>query len=234
MVITMKRIFSMLLLCIALQGTGNAIDTWTSPQTLSTSGVNATNSCVAVDPLGNSVAVWLEGTVLKADTLPIGGSWGTPTTRVASGASQPHVVVDGSGIATAIWAQSGTIKTATKPFGSAWGLVITLSTGSSTSSPAIAANSNGDLVAVWLDSGLVKTKTHPFGSSWSSVTTLSTAGMTSSAPKVAIGDDSVNNYTVVAVWQTLNSGTSIYNINGAKHSHRYCMVWYGLHLRSDH
>lgn len=202
----MKKTLSMLLLCIALQGTGNAIDSWSSPETISTAMVNASNPRLAVDTSGNSVAVWLEGTALIVNSLPFGGSWGTPTTLAASGASEPQVVIDGSGVASAIWTESGAVKTASS---SAWGTVTTLS-GATASSPAIATDSNGDLVAVWLESGIVKSKTNT-GAGWSSVNTLSSSG--SSAPQVAIGDD-VNN-TVVAVWQTLNGITSINNINSA-------------------
>ena len=41
---------------------GNEIDTWSSPpDTISTTGVNASNPHIGMDAAGNVVALWLEG-----------------------------------------------------------------------------------------------------------------------------------------------------------------------------
>jgi hypothetical protein len=205
--ITMKRILSVLFLSICTHLSANLISTWTSPVTLSTSGINSSAPYTSMDPNGNVVALWLENDVVVSQSLPLGGSWSASTTLSSTGASDPHIVMDPFGNATAIWVESGVIKTATLPFGSTWSASTALS-GSGSLTPKIAVDGSGNLVAVWQTSGAIQSATQVFGSSWSATPDV-LASSASAAPTVAISP----NGKVIAVWHTLNSVTSLYNVN---------------------
>ncbi len=202
----MKKIVCALSLCLCLHLTGNQIDTWSSPTTISTTGVNSTNPTIGMDSSANAVSVWLENGIVKSSNLPFGGSWGTASALSSSGATTPQLVVDAAGNATAIWNQAGAIETASQPFGGSWGSATTLAA-SGSSIPQLAVDTSGNVVAVWLASGVVQTATLPFGGSWSSVTSLS--GSNANAPQVAIGGG-----VVLAVWHQLNGSTSLNNVQG--------------------
>ncbi|MBS0605294.1 MAG: hypothetical protein JSS60_09725 [Verrucomicrobia bacterium] len=206
----MKRIFSVIFLCLSLSVTANEIDTWSSPpDTISTTGIDSSNPHIAMDAAGNAVALWLENNVVVSKTKLLNMAWSSPTTLSAAGASEPQLVVDPAGNATAIWVESGVVKTATKLFNLAWGSATTLS-GAGSSTPQLAVDTAGDVVAVWLTSGGVQSKTQLFGMSWSGSADVLSASA-SAAPQVNIGP----NGTVVAVWHALNGVTSIFNVTAA-------------------
>ena len=207
--ITMKRILSALFLSICVHLTGNQISTWTSPVTVSTSGIDSSSPHTSMDPSGNVVAVWLENDVLVSRSLPLNGSWSASTALSSTGASDPHLVMDVLGNATAIWVESGVIKTSTLPFGSSWSASTALSaTGSST--PRIGVDGSGNLIAVWQTSGAIQSATQIFGGSWQATPDV-LASSASAAPEIAVSP----NGHVVAAWHTLNSITSLYNVNAA-------------------
>lgn len=214
MVITMKKILTAFLLSLSLSLQANEIDTWSSPpETISSTGVDSSNPHILLDGSANAVAIWLEGTDLVAKTKPLSMSWSSATTLSSSAASEPQLVVDSAGNATAIWVESGAIKTKTKPAGMSWGSVTTLAS-SGASAPQIAIETTtGDIVAVWLAGDGVESKTKPSGMSWSvSADTLSDSD--SAAPQIALTSDGME-VNVVAVWHTLNSMTSLYNVKSA-------------------
>jgi hypothetical protein len=82
---------------------------WGTAQDLSAAGQNSDFPQVAVDPAGNSVAVWTSyenGTeVVQAATRPAGSAWGAPQTLSAFGwpAFHAQVAVDPAGNALAVW-----------------------------------------------------------------------------------------------------------------------------------
>jgi hypothetical protein len=199
----MRKILLAIALCLCVNARADVIDSWGSPVSISTSGVNASSPHVGIDSNGNSVAIWLENDALMANTLPAGGSWGTSVTLASSGASSPHLVVDPAGNATAMWLEGGLVLVATLPAGSTWGTPFALS--SSGSVPHLAVRSNGDVVAIWLTGSTVEFAYQLFGGSWSSTQALSGPGAI--APQIAIGA----NGTVAATWHTVNSITSINN-----------------------
>ena len=207
--ITMKKILSVLFLSTCMHLSANLIDTWSSPVTLSTLGIDSSAASTSMDPSGNVVALWLENDLVVSKSLPLGGSWSAATILSSSGASDPHIVMDPFGNATAIWVESGVIKTANLPFGSTWSASTTLS-GSGSLTPKIAVDGSGDLVAVWQTSGAIQSATQVFGSGWS-VTPDVLASSASAAPTIAISP----NGEAVAVWHTLNSVTSLYNVNAS-------------------
>ena len=167
---------------------------WTSPATISTSNKNASDPQVGLDNNGNVVAVWVENGFVISKTLPVNGSWSSPTTLSGSGASIPQLVVDGNGNANAIWIENGVVNVASKALNGSWSAATALSS-SGASSPQIALDTNGNVVAVWVLNGVIQSATHLFGGSWpGSPDDLSGSGM--DYPQVAIGA----NGNVVAVW----------------------------------
>ncbi len=201
----MKKIVCALSLCFCLHLTGNQIDTWSSPTTISTTGVNSINPSIGMDSSANAVSVWLEDGVVKSSNLPFGGSWGTASALSSSGATTPQLVVDAAGNATAIWNQGGAIEAASQPSGGSWSGSTTLSA-SGSSMPQLAVDTTGNVVAVWLASGVVQSATLPFGGSWSAVDILS--GSNASSPQVAIGSTGL----VIAAWHQLDGMTSLNNV----------------------
>jgi len=173
---------------------------WSSPpQTLSTLGVNASAPQIVIDPNANITAVWLESTVVIANTLPSGGSWGTAVAISSSGASAPQIAVDPSGNVTAVWVQSTGIHSATLPSGGSWSSATTLSAAGATA-PQVAVDPSGDAAAVWESAtGFIQASTKLFGGIWSIIpSTISGSG--ASAPMVSVG----GNGNVVVVWQAVN------------------------------
>jgi hypothetical protein len=203
----MKKLLSVLFLSLALNVSGQEIETWSPPVSISTSGVDSSDPHIAMDAAGNAVALWLENDTLVSKALPLGMDWSSSSTLADSGASASQLVVDPAGNATAIWVESTVINVATKPFGSSWSSATTLSA-SGSSSPPIAVDSSGDLVAIWVTSGSIQSATKIISMSWSSPTTLSSSG---DSPQIAISDDG----TVAAVWHSVNAVTSVDNILSA-------------------
>lgn len=196
----MKKIF-LLFLFAATQLISNDF-IWESPITLSTSMVDASEPQIAMDASGNTTAVWVESTFIKARTLPAMGSWSAVATLSSSGSSSPRIAVDSAGNVVAVWLDSGVVKTATKAVGGAWGSETSLSS-SSASQPALALRANGDVVVVWTRGGFIESKTKLSAGAWGSLNTISEAN--SDNPDVAVGD----NGTVIAIWHTVSSGSDI-------------------------
>lgn len=176
--------------------------TWSSPEILSTTMVDASEPQIIMDADGNATAAWVESTIVMASYWPIDGSWGTPVAVSSSGSSSPRLAVDGSGNVTAVWVDSGVVKVATLPAGGSWSSETSLSS-SGASSPAVAVNPDGDIVVVWERGGFIESKTKLILGLWSLVSMIS--GANSDHPDVALGADG----TVVAVWHAISSGADI-------------------------
>lgn len=180
---------------------------WTAPVDLSAPGQSARTSDLAVDPAGNTTAIWVSGALVQAATRPAGGSWAAPVdlSTIAGSRANPRIVVDPAGGATAIWGTfSGTygIQTAARPLGGTWSAPVGLSAagGDTFDTPEIAVDRRGNATAVWQrhdGSGwIVTSATRPAGGSWSTSVDLSATGRDSWNPQVAV--DLVGNAT--AVW----------------------------------
>lgn len=208
-VVLMKRIMSVLCLCVSAHLIGNEIETWSSPpETISSAGLDASDPHLGMAASGDVVAAWLESGLVVSRSKALSNPWDTLATLSGSGATSPQLAVDPSGNATAVWVESGSVKTADKLSGGSWSSATSLST-SNSSDPQIAVRSNGDLVAVWIESGVVKSKTKLFGGSWSTADTLSASGADSA--HVAIGD----NGDAFVVWHSQNGISLIETIYAA-------------------
>jgi hypothetical protein len=103
--VNMKKLLTVLCLMTSLQWQQCFATTltWTSPITISTPGVDASDPQIMIDTAGNVTAVWLESGVVSSATLPAGGSWSAETAISSTGASSLSAYVDSSGNAVAIW-----------------------------------------------------------------------------------------------------------------------------------
>jgi hypothetical protein len=138
---------------------------FSSVQTVSASGQDASQPDIDLDPDGNAVAVWTRSdggnTRVEAAGRPAGGSFGSVQVVSAAGqnADKPRVSVDDAGKAVAIWIRydvgasgNGVIQAAVRPVGGSFGGIQTISAeGNVTvepqvdSGPAVDANA----VLIW-------------------------------------------------------------------------------------
>lgn len=128
---------------------------------------------VAIDAVGNAVAVWVNGTTIREATLPFGGSWSSPTNLSAIGnAGSPEVEMNPSGYAVATWNRlngfSFVIEGATLQFGSTWSAPVVIS-GPDSLFPDVAVDLAGNAIAVWSQTtdSVIQSSYLPFGGSWS-------------------------------------------------------------------
>ena len=202
---------------------------WQTPVDLSDSGQSAADPQVAVDPHGNTTAVWdlFAGTsnVVQAATRPVGGSWQTQVDLSAGFTSnypaQPEVAVDAQGDATAVWdlydGSSYITQAAARPAGGSWQAPVVLSsTGSHLQSfPEVAVDPNGDATAVWsLDDGgtfTVQATVRSVGGSWQTPVDLSRPGVTTSQEPQVTTDPQGN---LTAVWQFFDGDNEIVQADG--------------------
>jgi len=176
---------------------------WSTPASISTASVNASDPHVVIDTNGNATAVWVENSVIQAGSLPFGGSWTTPTalSNISNTASRPRLGVDSSGNVVAVWIENNVLESAVLPFGGSWGAEAAVS-GSGVTDFTFDADASGNAVAVWIRSGNVEAALRKAGS-WSLVSTLSSTA--SSSPNVKIS----SNGQAVAVWYSTSSGNDV-------------------------
>lgn len=160
---------------------GSLGNVWIRPFTASTSSwgtaalvsggtVNAGSPQLAIDPGGNAMVVWPEGTFaagvhVRARRLDASLGWGgvVPLDSAPSYANDPRVTLDAAGIATAVWVEENAAGTGSdvwaKRFvpgtgtGTGWGTATLLETNEGrTSRPAIASDAAGNVMVTWSQS----------------------------------------------------------------------------------
>lgn len=129
---------------------------WSSPIELGAAGAANPEPRIALDTLGNAVAVWTgegphPGTQhIFAATMPTGGAWSVPIViSQGNSAGPPRLVVDARGDFTAIWGGFNVIESSVKPAGRGWEVPSVLSE-QWTGSPAVGINAYGEAVAAWI------------------------------------------------------------------------------------
>jgi hypothetical protein len=178
-------------------------------QRLSPSGQFANEAQVAVDPLGDAIAVWsrFDGTHTRLDAAiePAGGSFGPAQTISAVGedVAGPRVATDGQGDATVVWwSIDQAIKSAVRPAGGGFGPPEAIpggSSGSDVNLPQLAVNAAGDAVALWSQGvfgSTVQAAVRPAGGSFGAAQAIS--GSSGSVGFYRVGIDSQAN--ALAVW----------------------------------
>ena len=199
----------------------------TTPDTLSPTYWNAYIPQVAVDPMGNTTAVWNQSTgsgpgAIYASTKPYGGVWQTTPDTISqsvlgTNVDSPQISVDSMGNATAVWTQSDgsnwVIQASTKLYGSSW-----QTTPNSLSItywdayiPQVAVDPMGNTTAVWRQSTgsgprSIYASTKSYGGAWQTTPdTLNYGEDSADVPQIAA--DSIGN--AIAVWQQLNGSNQV-------------------------
>jgi PKD domain len=206
---------------VAIDGAGNAIavwkleggndiiqaamraagqEDWAAPDDISDAGQDTAEPAVAMNDLGDAVAVWtrVDGTdTVQGAVRPAGDAWAEPDDLSASGhdAGQPDVAIDGAGEAVAVWRRHNgsnfIVQAAARPAGGAWAEPDDLSaSGHDGMSPVVAMNEAGSAAATWFRSDgtdlRVQAAVRAPGGEWPKPDTLSAAGEDAGLPQVGL------------------------------------------------
>jgi hypothetical protein len=137
-----------------------ASGSWSTPQVIETAAGQADSPRLAVDRVGNAIAIWSvhDGTrrSVWANRYAVGGGWGNAglVEQNDGDANRPHVAMDPSGHALAVWQQveNGVSNTFFSRYTVAggWTARALVENGSEDSSvPQIAIDADGDALAIW-------------------------------------------------------------------------------------
>jgi hypothetical protein len=190
---------------------------WQAPVNLSTAGRNADAPQIAVDPLGDAVAVWRRSngvnSIIQAAIKPSRGRrWQRPVNLSAPGhdAASPGVAVDARGDAFAIWQRSNganvIVQAAFKLAGHKWRAPVNLSAaGADAADEHITADSRGNAIAIWTRRNgagtIIQAARKPVASArWRAPVNLSVPG----ALAFSIGIASDPRGDVIGVWRRSN------------------------------
>jgi len=184
-------------------------------QTISVPAVATESPRVAMDRLGNAVAVWHVSTtardsVVQAAVRPAGGSWSDPQvlSDPAEPAFGPEVSIE-AGQMTAVWVAREqwrpVIETASRTMTGVWTPPTTISNlVGGAYAPTVAMDDNGGAVAAWqwFDGSYrrIEAALRSSDGAWSKPEELSAPGHTASAPLVAM--DAAGN--AIAAWIRFN------------------------------
>ncbi len=202
-----------------------AAPAWLAPTNLSAPGREASNSSVAMDEAGETVAVWerqsetgVDSDVQAATRAP-GGGFSEPI-RLSGAATEPDVAITPSGEAIVVWrffeVSSGeyVIQAATRQPGGAFSAPLEISRSSAQALPQdlrVAINAKGEAAVVWIQqnpsSGLkenpsfVEASVRAPGAGFSAPETISPQPLVSgqSAAHPRVGIDAAGD--VRAVWE---------------------------------
>jgi Ca2+-binding RTX toxin-like protein len=169
---------------------------------------------LAMDRLGNAVAVWQRSNgqdgVVQAAVRPAGGRWSEPKDLSAPGDSafSADVAVD-AGQVTAVWLilrdRRTIVQSSSRTIAGDWTPAATLSGPvGNTSAPAVAMDDHGGAVASWLWSNggflVVQAASHAAAGGWSEPQVLSGPGRSASRPQVVVD----GNGNVIVGWARYN------------------------------
>lgn len=214
------------LLAGALQGSSAAKPTWLAPRNLSAAGENVGDVSVALDRVGNALAVWSSSfgatstSRVRWSQRRVGADWSAPQDLQAAGLEDrsAQVVLNPAGDAVAVWEQltesaGWTIQASTRPAGGGWTAPQALSAGADDlGSLRVAVDRRGNAVAVWErrrflgpkdDAGTVQAAVHSAHGGWGAATKLSPVDSNAGGADVAL--DAAGN--AVAVWSQDVEGT---------------------------
>ncbi len=187
---------------IAQSATRPAGGVWGDAEDLSATGHSAEGPRLAVDPGGDTVAVWSrsDGTDERVQSAArqSGGAWSAPVELSPAGTNgaDPEVALAPDGEAVAVWSRSGLgpnsiIQAATGRIGAPWSPAVDVSAnGEAVESPQVAIDGAGEAFAAWSSSdgapSLIQSATRPPGGAWSGPQRESELGSNSGEPQAAL------------------------------------------------
>ena len=187
---------------------------WSSARRISEPAAATESPKLAMDALGNAVAVWQRSTghdsVVQAAVRPAGGEWSKPQNLSTSGepAFNADVAIRG-GRATAVWMALGdrhtAIETSSRAIDGAWAPAQTISGPiGNASAPAVAVDDAGAAVASWRWSDgaflVVQAATRTSQGAWAPPEVLSGPGRSASQPLLAMAA----NGSALVAWLRFN------------------------------
>jgi RTX calcium-binding nonapeptide repeat (4 copies) len=173
---------------------------WTSPQRISEPAAATESPKLAMDRLGNAVAVWQRSnghdSVVQAAVRPAGGDWGAAQdlSRPGEAAFSADVAIR-AGRATAVWMALGdrhtAIQTSSRAIDGAWASPQTISGPiGNASAPVVAVDEAGGAAAAWRWSDgaflVVQAAARSSDGVWSAPEVLSGPGRSTSQPLLAM------------------------------------------------
>jgi len=184
---------------------------WTTPLTISESGINY-DPHVSSNDNNHSIVVWVNGVYPDLKThysLYDGVGWSEASAIDNTGAQvSPVSGIDSSGNVIALWESISenerSIVLALKPLNKPWEKAVTLSTSNLNTSPSLSVNAYGEVIAGWIDieNDRVQVVFLSFDGSWSAVNTISASG--GNKINLCLGLDG-NGNSIVA-WEEHDSG----------------------------
>jgi hypothetical protein len=213
---------------------------WSAPATLS-SGGDAENVRLAVDPSGNAFANWQLSfaniALVQSAILPAGGSWTNPVdvSDPSDVVNDHELAIDWAGNAYAVWnpSDAGTpfILASWRPSNQYWSSSTILQYGSSQAAPKLAARYYGTAVAVWTGSNGTNTVIQAANyqnNAWV-FPAIVVSDPTQNADNAAVGID--QNGDAIIVWESNNGSNTV--IQTATCTAGVCSAPYILSYPSD-
>lgn len=215
----MSIFYKTLLTASILFSPANSEASWTAPIQISTSSSDQPN--IAVDLLGNAVAVWqgndCSNYIIQSASLPFRGNWSYPVnlSKIGYDAECPQVAINAFGNAVSIWrlinTSSSVIQAAKLPFKGFWSNVSDISNASGNSeSHSLSIDRSGTVgnaVAVWTRHNgihfIVQSSILPESGDWSIPTNISPSGQDALVPDISV-DPKGNALTVFAKFDGKN------------------------------
>ena len=197
---------------------------WGSSTRINSGEISALDTAtVAMDPLGNALAVWSQDfadRIIYANRRAPNGAWSNMRSISANGvdAFEPSLSISAVGTAMAVWFQEGSVRDDVwsnryVPDNGGWGDPTPVETGNAlrVEGPRVAVASNGIAVAVWAhsDSGVsdrfdIWSNRYTPDRGWGSETTIETHNA-GDALRPQVGVDDAGN--AFAVWTQFNGAT---------------------------
>ena len=171
---------------------------WSAPIDLSAPDAEL-DPAVAIDAVGDAVAVWSRGAVEGA-FRPAGGSWtgSVPLSSALPGPREPDVALDTAGNAVAVWRVGVDIESAARPRTTGvWSTPVPVS-GPVAEPPRVALDASGNAVALWSGpEGETLSALRPAATGrWLPAARVSSAGAVTRAARLAAGPGG----STVAAW----------------------------------
>jgi hypothetical protein len=134
---------------------GNPSNSWTSPQTLSSSATNSYEPAVGIDAMGGTFAAWrqyLGSNYGEAVSVEEGAGWTSP--EVLSDPLEtneaPTLAVNPAGDAVVAWERSAAVEASNRPAGGSWSAATSVQTnGNGIADVQLAIDDAGETIAVW-------------------------------------------------------------------------------------
>src|SRR2546423_1769048 len=191
---------------------------WSAPHDLSAPGQDAHVPQVALDRVGDALAVWARsnGTdvIVQAALQRPSGAWLPPEDASGPGldVDRPDVALDAHGNGVAVWQSSdgsnSVIEAATRTAAGSWSTPQPLSSGGYSERPQISVDSAGNAVAVWSFNATnfrVLAAIRRAGGSWTQPETLSSAGAAAFQPQVEVNPSG----NALVAWVSFDGRTNV-------------------------